>query len=222
MLKYFQTTTLILAWCFALTLIWAFVAYRRTARSSTPRNPRASTAALAGIIAPALVIGPLALVLAFRALGINLLFPVHFFAELQTLLAAALAPALVLVLSSGLAGSLTRQIRREYSYWEAKTFALMTRAVGRRTEDALRRLVLIKSLCGAWSQCLPWLFGELIIVETVFNAPGLGLDAWHLARARDLTGLGETIAWLAVLYGSCVLLTAGVNRWIGRRLESYG
>lgn len=219
MLKYFQTTTLILLWCFALTLVWAYGAYRRAARSS-----RAGTlsASLAGVIAPALVVGPLALVLAFRALGINLLFPVHFFAELQTLLAAAFAPALVLVVSSGLAGSLTRQIRKEYAYWEAKTFTLMTRAVGRRTEDALRRLVLVKSLCGAWSQCLPWLFGELIIVESVFNAPGLGLDAWHLARVRDLNGLATTIAWLGVLYGACVLLTATVNRWIGRRLESYG
>lgn len=220
MLKYLQTTTLILAWCAALSVvlsvsIYVFAAYRheRRGRGRTP---------FAGAILPALVVAPLGLALAFKVLGVNLLFPVHFFADWRQLARAALAPAVVLVLSSGLAGSLWRLTHREYAHWRGKTFALMATATGQRPETALRRLVLAKSLCAAWAQALPWLFGELIIVEAVFNAPGLGLDAWQLARVRDLGGLGEAILWLAGLYAIAVTVTATVNYWLGRRLESYG
>jgi ABC-type dipeptide/oligopeptide/nickel transport system permease component len=219
-LKYLQTTTLILAWCAALSLVLSVAVYAMAAH----RHERLGKgkAPLAGVILPALVVAPLALAAAFKLLGWNLLFPVHFFADWTTLLEAALAPALVLVLSSGLAGSLWRLTHREYAHWRGKTFALMATATGQRPEAALRRLVLAKSLCTAWAQCLPWLFGELIIVEAVFNAPGLGLDAWQLAKVRDLAGLGEAILWLAGLYAIAVALTASVNHWLGRRLETYG
>lgn len=220
MLKYLQTTTLILAWCAVLSLVLAAVVYLLAAyrheRSGKGKAP------LAGVILPALVVAPLGLAAAFKMLGWNLLFPVHFFADWATLAQAALAPAVVLVVSSGLAGSLWRLTHREYAHWRGKTFALMATATGQRPEAALRRLVLAKSLCTSWSQCLPWLFGELIIVEAVFNAPGLGLDAWQLAKVRDLAGLGEAILWLAGLYAVAISLTAAVNLWLGRRLESYG
>ena len=220
MLKYFQTTTLILLWCAVLSLALASATYWFTAfRHERRGRGRASTT---GLIMPALVVAPLALAAAFRLIGVNLLFPVHFFADFWSLAGAAFAPAAVLILSSGLAGSLWRQIHREYAHWRAKTFALMATAIGKKPETALRRLVLAKALASAWTQSLPWLFGELIIVEAVFNAPGLGLDAWHLARVRDLPGLGETILWLAALYGTAVLVTGVINRWLGVRLSSYG
>jgi hypothetical protein len=128
MFKYFQTTTLILLWCLVLSSAWAVVAFYRAARHDAP-PPRRQ---FAGLIAPALVLAPLALVLAFRVVGINLLFPVGFFADLSTLAFAALAPALILVLSSGLIGGLSRQIRTEYSHWSSKTFALMSSVALRR------------------------------------------------------------------------------------------
>lgn len=220
MLKYLQTTTLILAWCAVLSLVLSWIIYV-LASSRHERRGRGKMP-LSGVILPALVVAPIALATAFKVLGWNLLFPVHFFTDWQTLTVAALAPALVLVLSSGLAGSLWRLTHREYAHWRGKTFAVMATATGQRPEAALRRLVLAKSLCSSWSQCLPWLFGELIIVEVVFNAPGLGLDAWQLAKVRDLAGLSETILWLAGLYAFAVSLTAALNHWLGRRLESYG
>lgn len=220
MLKYLQTTTLILAWCAVLSLVLGVATYKIAAIRHERRGN--GKAPLAGVILPALVVAPLALVVAFKGLGLNLLFPVHFFSDWAALAQAALAPSLVLVLSSGLAGSLWRLTHREYGHWRGKTFALMAAATGQKPATAIRRLVLAKSLCSAWSQCLPWLFGELIIVEAVFNAPGLGLDAWQLAKVRDLAGLTEAIAWLAALYAVAVGLTALVNRWLGRRLESYG
>ena len=59
--------------------------------------------------------------------------------------------------------------------------------------------------------------GELIVVETVFNAPGLGLDAWHLARTRDLEGLATTIGWLTRFTRSPPRRFAP---WLRRRIHS--
>ncbi len=218
MLKYAQTTTLILLWCFVLSLVWSAALYARLAW----RKPAPARSDVAGAaILPALVVGPLLLVLGFRVIHVNLLFPVHFFADFETLAVAALVPALVLVLASGLAGTLRRGIATEYAHWAGKPFATVALAIGRSPHSALRRLVLAKALAGGWSQCLPWLFGELVIVETVFNAPGLGLDAWHLAKQRDLSGLATTVGWLAAMYIVCVAMTAALNAWLGKRLESY-
>ncbi len=221
MIKYAQTTTLILFWCFLFSVGWtgfvyALQAYRKDAGRGLPK-PKLSGAA----ILPALVVGPVMLVTAFRVAGINLLFPVHFFASFAALAAAALVPAGVLLVASGMAAAVRRATLTEYEVWSAKTFTRVALAVGRSPHRVLRRLVIVKALTQAWSQCLPWAFGELIIVETVFNAPGLGLDAWHLARTRDLAGLGEVVVWLAGLYLACVGATALVNRWLGKRLESY-
>lgn len=221
MIKYAQTTTLILLWCFLLSVAWtaliyALQAYRKNSggRDQTPRLAGAA-------ILPALVVGPVLLVAAFRVAGVNLLFPVHFFSTFRAVAAAALVPAAVLLVASGMASSARRAVVSEYELWSGKTFARVALAVGRSPHRVLRRLIMIKALAQAWSQCLPWAFGELIIVEAVFNAPGLGLDAWHLARTRDLSGLFEAVIWLVGLYLICIGATAGVNRWLGRKLESY-
>jgi ABC-type dipeptide/oligopeptide/nickel transport system permease component len=123
--------------------------------------------------------------------------------------------------ASGLAGQLARSVSSELQFWRAKTFATVALAVGRDPHRELRRLVVTKALAGSLSRCLPWLFGELVVVEAVFNAPGLGLDAWHLARTRDLAALAADVGWLTALYVMCAAATAVVHRWIGRRLDTY-
>ena len=218
MLKYAETTSLILCWCVLISvgltaLMFAVESRRR------PGHARAMWSD--GLVVPALVVGPVMLVGAFRIAGINLLFPVHFFADFPTLVAAALVPALVLVVASGMSSTIRRTLRGEYAEWSGRPFAIAALAFGSTSRRAVRRLVIAKTLARAWSQCLPWLFGELIIVETVFNAPGLGLDAWHLARIRDFEGLATTVIWLAGLYGTALLFTALLHTWLGRRLESY-
>ena len=158
---------------------------------------------------------------AFKFFGINLLFPLHFFASFGQLVIAALVPAVVLLMASGLLGNIHRSINYEYEYWSNKMFAVVAKSVGGSIPKNLKRLVLIKAIAQSWSQSLPWLFGELIVVEAVFNAPGLGLDAWNLAQIRNMEGLFEVILWLVLLYGLCSFITALVNRWIGRKLTGY-
>jgi len=217
-IKYFQTTTLILTICLLVSVGWTLFCFFMAAR----RHKTCKTkSARPFVIVPALVLGPLALVAAFRGFGINLLFPVHLLSDLSHVMIAAIVPALVLCLASGLLVAISRAVRFEYEFWNTKSFTTMMRATGLSPDRYLVRLVSLKSLAHSWSQCLPWLFGELIVVESVFNAPGLGLDAWHLARMRDFEGLLFSVAGLFVLYGICVVLSASVTRWIGRRLESY-
>jgi ABC-type dipeptide/oligopeptide/nickel transport system permease component len=171
---------------------------------------------------PALVVAPLALLGAFRMLSVNLLFPVALFSTTSELIAAACAPALVLFVASGLARGLAREISREYAYWRRQPCAYTALACGQPVAAALRRLVIWKSVTAAWAESLPWLYGELVVVEAVFNAPGLGLGAWHMARMRDAAGLGECVGLLVAFYGLMVVLAAVVNQRLGRRLASYG
>jgi len=199
-------------------LIYACWRYHRVVRG-VDRGRRVN--ADGGLILPALAFAPVLLVGAYRVFNINLLFPVHFFASFDELLLDALTPALVLIAASGLGGQIRALTAAEYEHWRVKAFARAALAYGMAPQRVLRRLVIIKVMTRAWSRCLPWLFGELMIVEAVFNAPGLGLDAWNLARTRQLAELAVSLGWLAGLYGFCLIVTAWAHAWLGRRLESY-
>ena len=157
MFKYLQTTFFILSWCGLLSLVWAVVCF----------YGRERLAKLPSIILPALVWGPVLLTSCYLLMRVNLLFPVHFFADLKTIWFAALVPALVLVLASGLATNIRFGVITEFRFWMAKPFALFSRAYGADPLLAVRKLVLVQALAQAWSRCLPWLFGELVVVEAV-------------------------------------------------------
>ncbi len=218
MIKYVETTGLILAWSFLLSIGWGFISYwLASARKGEHGNVSGQGV---GVI-PALVLGPLALVMAYRIFHINLIFPLHLFASVGELIVAAFFPALILSLACGLLTGTARNLAVDYGYWSRKRFVLVGQAIGKSQKRSLRRLVLTKSLTNAWSESLPWLFGELVVVEAIFNAPGLGLDAWTAAKMRDFSMLGNAIFWLAALYLACVFVNSLVSRWIGQKLESY-
>lgn len=234
MFKYFETTALILLWSFFFSVLWAGIVYFWTSRAIGKSNEsyevvhekRLSQGRIhpwksMGVISPALLVAPLVLIFSHDLLGLNLIFPVHLTADFHQVLFAAMTPALVLLLACGILGQVTRQIPATYAEWSRKTFVTMTKSYGGTPRNALRRIVSGQVLSRAWSQCLPWFFGELIVVECVFNAPGLGLDAWHQARLRDWVGLFEALVWLASLYGVAVVVSALFSKWLGKRLESY-
>jgi len=218
------TTCLVLAWCLVLSLGWSNLCFAVVAYRRLPAECRqtAATTLGTGMIMPALVAAPLTLLAAFRSLQVNLLFPVTLFADVWELVGASLAPALVLFCASGLASTLAREISREYRHWQHQPFSMLSSSLGKSTPRDLYKLVMGRSLGQAWAQVLPWLFGELVVVEAIFNAPGLGLEAWHLARIRDHTGLIQCIGWLAGLYLICILFTSWSNKRLGQRLASYG
>lgn len=219
MLGYLSTTAMILLWCALFTAARAYGSYQLASRPG--RIPGRARPLGQTLVVPALVAGPVLVVVAYKFLAVNLHVPIGFFATPIEMLLATAAPALVLVLASGLWTHVGRGVTREFEHWRAKPFATAGLAFGQTPRTALRRVVLATSLTRAFGDCLPWLFGELVIVETVFGAPGLGLDAWHLARTRDLEGLAYALCGLSALYLVAALSASLAQRWIGRRLESY-
>jgi len=217
----YLTTILILAWCIAISVAWTALAYVWSTRI-VGGEARDRLDLGQGIILPGLVLAPVMLVISFRVFGINLLFPSAFEATILTTVSAATAPAFALFLSSGLGRSLWRTLGMQYHLWQRQPFATAAVAYGSTRELAVRRLVVLKSFLAAWAQSLPWLYGELIIIEAVFNAPGLGLSAWDAARQRDHLGLLTAVAGLIALYAVSVAISSWVSHWLGRRLESYG
>ena len=228
MFKYFETTALILSWSFILSVFWALGAFFGASRAGKQwhtladysRESRGTSQGIS-LISPALLVAPLLLISSFEALNWNLLFPVHLTSSLGDIVRAAVAPALVLLLASGLLGHIHRQTRLDFFIWSQKPFVRTTLSYGGSSRKALRLIVVAGALARSWSQSLPWMFGEMIVVECVFNAPGLGLDAWHQARIRNWPGLFEALFWLIMLYALAVVVSASFAKWLGRRLESY-
>lgn len=217
MLLYMQTTTLILLMCGVFAVFEAIGLYfyfsSRSGRSQVLQKP--------GTIVPTLVVAPVLIFGFYKLFAINLLFPVHYLASWDVILLSAVVPALVLVVASGLGKSVWLNIAIEYEVWVNKTFFLVSKSYGISKHRSLGRLVVIKSIGQALAQSLPWLFGELIVVEAIFNAPGLALDAWHKARMRDIPALIENIVWLVGIYLVFIFAISYLSRWVGRKLESY-
>lgn len=216
MFKYMQTTSLLLFWCFFLSITWGniyFYIYARKKNKSKDKNE--------GTIIPAIILAPLSLIIFYKFFTINLLFPIQYFVSFDRIFIASFIPSIVLMFASGLILNTNHHIRSEYNFWKKKPFVLFEHSYGKNTIQSLRKLIILKSMVEAWEQSLPWLFGELIIVEAIFNAPGLALDAWHLAKIRDFYGLLEATVSLFLLYGLCTLLASYLSKWLGRKLDSY-
>ncbi|MBQ49776.1 MAG: hypothetical protein CMP10_20515 [Zetaproteobacteria bacterium] len=214
MIKYFQTTTLILFWAFCLMMIWSYLSYTFISRFSLGKVGAGS------INLPALAIAPV-LIIIFHAIGISLIYPVHLTSTLWEIFLAGVVPGLVLFIASGLAYQVSYCINHEWQYWQQKPFVLAERARGKYPQQSLRRLVIMKSMTDAGSRCLPWLFGELIVVEALFNAPGLGTAIWQYARRRDLALLSEVLFWLIIFYIVCTMINFHCHKWLGKRLATY-
>jgi len=217
MLKYLETSCLIMAWCFALSLVFAGISFV----CLYLRNGRLGGLRLLISQQPALILGAVIIFLAYHLFEWVLFFPVHLLAERQDLILKALVPAIVLLVASGLLRNLVLTMKIEYDQWSSKVFLLTAEAYGIQPWRWLAKVVIIRSLVVSWGQSLPWLFGELIVVESIFNAPGLGLDIWFQARQRDLSAMTGSVMILASLYACFALCQNQLHSWLGRRLEGY-
>lgn len=220
--EHLPTTLTILCWCSLISLVIVAIAYQvAISRRMHTRNHKNTN--LAGIaLLPALVIAPLAVALAFDWFHLDLIFPVEMLSTRLRLTLAALAPSVVLVLASGLAPTLVRTVNDRFHHWMNQPFARVALAYGQLPQKALRRVVVFEALAAAWTASLPWIFSELIIVEAIFNAPGLGLAAWQAARQQETAALIQALFGLCCSYGALAIISRIFNRRLGRLLESYG
>lgn len=222
MSEHLPTTFTILCWCALISFLIVIISYNFAATRFIHWRSQSDSNLTGLALYPALVLAPLAVALAFDWFHLNLIFPIEMLATRLELIWAALPPSIVLVLASGLAPNLTQNVKNRYRHWMHQPFARVALAYGHTPHQALRKIVICESIIAAWTAALPWIFSELIVVEAIFNAPGLGLAAWQAARQQDTTTLLEALISLCCSYAALALLSRIINRRIGRLLESYG
>jgi ABC-type dipeptide/oligopeptide/nickel transport system permease component len=216
MFQYFQTTTMILFWAVLISVLWSGIVYFLPFKPNNARKPKAGQ-----FILPTLLFAPMLIVIFYDVMDVNLIFPVALTASTKTIFFASIVPAAVLCVATGLLYNIASQINSLKARFFESNFSKLTVALGLSPKKRLLKLIVSKALLDSWVGALPWVFGELIIVEALFNAHGLGLDLWHMARMRDMVGFAEGVIWLLGIYTVIALITSSLSRGLGRKLEGY-
>ncbi len=220
------TTALILGWLalFALAATMATIFIHGPALdnpSAKPGNKDDSLPFMVPLIIPSLALAPLAIFGAWTMARINLIFPVFEFTGITEIATASFAPAILLFIGSGLFGRILALSRSEWSLWSAKPFVRVDRAFGKNIRIRLAPMIGSRILLQAASDCLPLVFSELIIIESLFNAPGLGFWSWEYAKTRDVESAVKSIAALFFVYGLINLGIYFANKSLGKKLAGY-
>ncbi len=218
MLKYFYTTGLIFLIGLFLSLLFAIFYYewisfyRRGAKIKLVQG---------FVPIPSLLLGPPLILLFYKCFSWNLIYPVHMYADFYQIFFSAWVPALILIVASGLYSGLKDSLCQEFLFWRSKPFFLFSTSLGLKPSKTLRKIVLLRSLSQSWLRSLPWFFGELLVVEAVFNAPGLAYEAWSFAKVRDQVGMANSMISILIIYLICLIVFKSLNRWLGGKLSSY-
>lgn len=216
MIDGYPITIFILLWSAIVSVVWTFVCYSLRCRQRMIKEKEVSL-----LIMPSLVIGPFLLLVSYHFLSVNLILPISMTSNPLSIFLYCFIPSMVLSFSSGVFLRIKGNIVNEYLFWKRKPFCQVILSFGLSPEKNLRKLVAWKSYAEAWGQALPWFFGELIVVEGLFNAPGLGYQIWQHAKKQNFTDLFESVLWLFMIYAVLFYLIDNISRKIGRRLETY-
>ncbi len=208
------TSGFILLWLAGFSLLWAEVALRW-------RQPPHEGAVDSFLPLPVMLFAPMVIYLAQNYFHIPVIYPVVMTSSVMQLLIFAILPGLLLLYGSGLAHALRSTLYLERSYWSQQDFNRTAQSIGLPQARRLPFLIRLRSLAMAYERCLPWLFGELILLECLLNAPGLGLQIWRLARQQEFTGLWLAMSQLLILYVALYLMIYLVKQWIGEKLDGY-
>ena len=170
---------------------------------------------------PSLVLGPLVLIVFYQVLNINLIYPVQMITSNSTLFLSGLVPSIVLLIASGFIQRLKSNLINDYNYWSNQPFIMVTRSMGLNPKPKLAVLVMSKSFLDTWNQSLPWLIGEILIVELVFNAPGLFQGLWRSARENRLDTMFLYLIQIVIVYLLLNLIITKMQQKLGELLINY-
>ena len=117
--------------------------------------------------------------------------------------------ALVLAIGSGMLMEAARSIHAEVERVLSTDFILFARASGRPLAAHLMPN-LITPMASVMLNRLTALFGGAVVIEVVFNVPGLGRLTWDAGLARDARLLlAAAVVW-ALLYGVARLVAVAI------------
>jgi peptide/nickel transport system permease protein len=169
----------------ALTLALAVpIAVHAAAHGDTPGNTAATIAAYILSAVPVFWFGYIVVYVFIHQFG---MFPLisGAAAKQQHAWLYALVPIFVLGTASGTLSEMIRHLREELSRVLAEDYIRTARAKGAAVwRHAFKEGFLIP-VTGIMSAKIPFLLGGAVIVEQVFNWPGMGRMAWQAAQDRD-------------------------------------
>lgn len=222
MLAYFKTTFLILLYAIILSFVWAMLVFQIICfKNKDLMHIKHVSNTNYYFLMPSLVYATLLIIFTYKFLGINLIFPILFKINITLLLLKSIIPAIILLLSNGILFKIYYLIHYEFYFWKPKPFVITLKTLGFSYQRILFTLVLIQSFIKSWTQSLLWLFCELVIIEALFNAPGLGLNLIHTAKTRDISAFFINLSYLLLLYMTLFLGSFSINYWIGKKLKTY-
>jgi peptide/nickel transport system permease protein len=97
----------------------------------------------------------------------------------------ALLPVVLLGLGNGTLAEVVRYVREEAGRVLAEEYVRTARAKGARVWRHVYKQGLLLPVAEIVASKMPFVLGGAIIVEQVFNWPGLGRLAWQAAQDRD-------------------------------------
>jgi peptide/nickel transport system permease protein len=164
-------------------LIAAPIAVHAAANGDTAGNTLATLAAYVLSAAPVFWFGYIVVYVSIHQFGV---FPlVSGTAARQHAWVYFLVPIFVLGVASGTLAEMIRHLREELSRVLAEDYIRTARAKGAPVwRHAFKEGVLIP-VTEIMSAKIPFLLGGAVIVEQVFNWPGMGRMAWQAAQDRD-------------------------------------
>ncbi len=137
------------------------------------------------------------------------------------LLLFSIPASFILLACSGFLSQLVLSLNEEIVFWKGKPFYRAAKGFGLKPSGVVKRLCIMRSYTSSVDQYLVWVIGELVIVESLFNAPGLGNYTWQLAKTRQINELLITLGILFFIYSVFFIANQFLVSWIGRRLDSY-
>jgi ABC-type dipeptide/oligopeptide/nickel transport system permease component len=170
---------------------------------------------------PSLLLAPVFLVACYQLFGVSLIYPVQMLAEGSHLIFYLLAPALLLILSSGLALDLVRMTISEIDHWSNPGFLRTARSFGKSRRRHLFWIVVPQVFLLCLDRAVVWLFAELMIIEAVFNVPGLAHLLWRYTINGQVSDFLLAAAGLLGFFAWLTLVARRMQRTMGLRLSGY-
>ncbi len=166
-----------------LTLLFASVTAYLVA---TDRHPGwASGLTVTGYVLSGLPVYWLGYVVIYVATTRFGIFPVMSGTETGDTWALFVVPVVVLGLGNGTVSEVTRHLRTHLEGVLAEDYIRTARAKGARLWRHLYKDGFVMPLSSLMASKIPYMLGGAIIVEQVFNWPGMGRLAWQAALDRD-------------------------------------
>lgn len=172
-------------------------------------------------LVPTIILFPLISTLCFIIFHQTLLFPSLLLASGLELVTASLIPSLMLLVGSGILSQLWYSLSEGVERMKSKCFFTFGRSLGFSTRSILIKPVMFEAFIGSWTRSLPFVFGELVVVEALFNIPGLGSLLWRSCLERDFIVGGFALCTFLIMYFAAVVAGKIMDGWIGRKFESY-